>query len=292
MARPPAADDHRRVLVTSPDGLRLAVHDLGGDGPPLLLSHATGFHGYVYAPLAAALSDRFHCWAMDHRGHGSSERPTTDLGDWDRFTADVLAVCEALGLDQAMGFGHSMGGTALLMAERERPRTFAGLVVFEPIAFPHDPARADGPSMMVVGARRRRAVFASRQEAYDNYAGKPPLDALTPEALRAYVDHGFLDRPDGSVELACQPEQEASVFEGGARQDAFADLGEVPCPVLVMAGAPDENPPGMIAPAIAEALADGRLHVVPGLSHFGPMQDPPAVAREVVAFADEVLPRR
>ena len=150
-----------------------------------------------------------------------------------------------------MGFGHSMGGTALLMAERERPRTFAGLVVFEPIAFPHDPARADGPSMMVAGARRRRAVFASRQEAYDNYAGKPPLDALTPEALRAYVDHGFLDRPDGSVELACQPEQEASIFEGGARQDAFAHLGEVPCPVLVMAGTPDENPPGMVAPAIA-----------------------------------------
>jgi pimeloyl-ACP methyl ester carboxylesterase len=90
--------------------------------------------------------------------------------------------------------------------------------------------------MMVVGARRRRAVFASRQEAYDNYAGKPPLDALTPEALHAYVDHGFLDRPDGSVELACHPEQEAGIFEGGAGQDAFALLGEVPCPVLVMAG--------------------------------------------------------
>ncbi len=59
-----------------------------------------------------------------------------------------------------------------------------------------------------------------------------------------------------------------------------------------MAGAPDENPPGMIAPAVAAALADGRLHVFPGLTHFGPMQDPEAVAREVVAFADEVLPRR
>ena len=135
-----------------------------------------------------------------------------------------------------MGFGHSMGGTALLMAERERPRTFAGLIVFEPIAFPHDPARPDGPSMMVVGARRRRAVFASRQEAYDNYAGKPPLEALTPEALRAYVDHGFLDRPDGSVELACEPEQEASIFDGGARQDAFAHLGEVPCPAITRTG--------------------------------------------------------
>ena len=76
----PRRDDHRRVLVTSPDGVRLAVHDLGGDGPPLLLSHATGFHGHVFAPLAAALSARFHCWAIDYRGHGSSERPTDGRG--------------------------------------------------------------------------------------------------------------------------------------------------------------------------------------------------------------------
>ena len=29
-------------LIDSTDGVRLAVHDLGGDGPPLLLAHATG----------------------------------------------------------------------------------------------------------------------------------------------------------------------------------------------------------------------------------------------------------
>jgi pimeloyl-ACP methyl ester carboxylesterase len=277
------------VLVPSADGVRLAVHDLGGDGRPLLLSHATGFHGHVLGPLAAALSPRFHSWAIDHRGHGSSDRPATDIGDWSRFSHDVLAVSEALALEWAMGFGHSMGGTALLMAEREQPGTFAGLAVFEPIAFPADPSRPDGPSMMVEGARRRRAVFASRDEAYENYAGKPPLDELTHEALRAYVDFGFLDRPDGSVELACEPEHEARIFEGGARQDAFARLGEVDCPVLVMSGSSEENPPGLIAPAVAAALPEGRLRVLPRLSHFGPMQDPAAVAHEIVVFADEVL---
>jgi 3-oxoadipate enol-lactonase len=94
------------------------------------------------------------------------------------------------------------------------------------------------------------------------------------------------------VELACDPEDEARVFEGGAIQDAFTRLGEVPCPVLVMAGTPEANPPGMIAPVVAEALADGRLLVFPQLTHFGPMQDPEAVAAAMVDFADQVRAAR
>ena len=104
--------------------------------------------------------------------------PPTDIGEWDRLGADALAVADALGLQRAIGFGHSMGGTALLMAERERPGTFAGLVLFEPIAFPHDQSRSEGPPALAALTRRRRSVFESRDEAYDNYASKPPLSAF------------------------------------------------------------------------------------------------------------------
>ena len=141
---------------------------------------------------------------------------------------------------------------------------------------------------MVAAARRRRAVFASRDEAYDNYASKPPLDLLAPEALRAYVDHGFVDRADGTVELKCDPEHEARIFEGGRWQDTFGRLGEIACPVLVMAGSPMGNPPGLIAPVVADALPHGRLTVLDDLTHFGPMQDPGSVARHILAFADEI----
>ena len=43
--------DGRMHHVDSTDGVVLALHDLGVDGPPLLLCHATGFHGRVWAPL-------------------------------------------------------------------------------------------------------------------------------------------------------------------------------------------------------------------------------------------------
>ena len=60
---------------TSPgDGPRIATYDLGGDGPDLLLVHATGFCAGVWGPVAALLDD-FRVTALDVRGHGRSAAP-------------------------------------------------------------------------------------------------------------------------------------------------------------------------------------------------------------------------
>jgi pimeloyl-ACP methyl ester carboxylesterase len=276
------------VLVSSTGGVSLAVHDFGGDGPPLLLSHAAGFHGCVYAPMATHLLRRFHCWALDYRGHGDSDPPPGDVVDWQVFLDDTLAVAGALDLRGALGFGHSLGGATLLMAELARPGTFAGLVLFEPIAFPPEPVDEGRIAEIAGAARRRREVFASRDEAFTNYASKPPLDVLVPEALRAYVDHGFVDQPDGSVRLRCDPEHEAAIFEAGAQQDTYDRLGGVDCPVVVVAGSPARNMPGALAPSVAAALPDARFVRFDDLTHFGPMQDPARVARLVIDLADEL----
>jgi pimeloyl-ACP methyl ester carboxylesterase len=280
----------RPVLVPSTGGVQLALHDVGGEGSPLLLSHANGFHGCVFAPLAASLRNRFHCWAIDYRGHGDSDPWPADNLDWSVFGDDALAAVDALGLVGAIGFGHSMGGTTLLMAALARPSAFAGLALFEPIAFPATPTEAERTSPIIEGARRRRAVFASREDAYDNYASKPPLDALTPEALRAYVDHGFVEQADGSVRLKCEPALEAAIFEAGIDDDTYSRLGEVTCPVLVLAGEEAGNPPGALAPLVSAELPHGRFQRFDDLGHLGPMQDPPLVATAVAAFADQLIP--
>lgn len=272
--------------VPSSDGVTLALHDLGGDGPPVLLCHPTGFLGMTWAPLAAELAGVAHCWALDFRGHGDSGAPDSGDYGWSGMADDVLAVVDDLRAAGLRAAGHSMGGTALLMAEQRRPGTFTRLWLFEPIVFPPVEGGGGRPNPLAEAARRRRPRFPDRDAAYVNFAAKPPLDTLRPAALQAYVDHGLRDVPgDDAVELKCSPEVEARVFAGGAAQPAFARLGEVACHVTVAASG-DGAGPAQIAPLIVDALPDATLERHPEVTHFGPMEDPAGMAAAVRAALD------
>lgn len=201
----------------------------------------------------------------------------------------MLAVAEVLAArspgEPVVGFGHSKGGAALLLAEQRAPGTFAALYLYEPVVFPSIPSFGpSGEHPLATGALRRRRSFASKDEAFENFAAKPPFNALRPDALRAYVDHGFADDGEGGVSLKCAPEHEAQVYRMGITHDAFAHLGEVGCPVAVARGALGEPGPVMVAEAIAEALPHGQLHAFDDLGHFGPLEDPDRIADDLLAF--------
>jgi pimeloyl-ACP methyl ester carboxylesterase len=268
--------------IPSTDGVTLAVHDLGGEGPTLLLCHATGFHGMVWRPLAMSLLDAFHCWSIDFRGHGDSSSPDIDY-DWDGFADDVLAVVDGLELERPFAVGHSKGGASLLLAEERRPGTFRAMWHYEPVVFPPDAADAEGQNPLAEGARKRREVFDSHEAAYANFASKPPLDVLREDALRAYVEHGFGLQPDGTVLIKCRAEHEARVYSMARHHHAFESLHMVRCPVVVARGRLVPGP-AMVAEVVAEALPGGRLEVYEHLGHFAPMEDPDGMGAAARAF--------
>lgn len=268
--------------VSVPGGPTIAVHDLGGNGPDVVLSHAAGFHGRAWAPVAVRAADSLHCIAYDTRGHGDSvvEGDPAEGWDWPTLALDALAVVEGLGLDRPFGVGHSSGATALLLAEAARPGTFAGLYCIEPIGAPTTdpppPPFSDHP--MALRARRRVEVFPSRQEAAEAYGSKPPLCDLSAEGMRAYVEHGFTDLPDGSVRLKCRPEHEARMYEYGFSHDAFARLPEVRCPVVLARGSNSRVMTDEVLGRWATRLPSGSTEVLEGVGHFAPLEDPALVA--------------
>src|SRR5262249_16776323 len=157
----------------------------------------------VFEPMVAAgLADRFRCVGPDVRGHGDTEVPDGLTYEWHGFGEDVAAVVATLPADVPLfGFGHSLGGAALLIAELARPGSFDALFLYEPITPPTGVMDLDPgtPNPMAEGAQRRREVFDSWDAAIANFSSKPPLNVFTPEAMRAYVTGGFAPQPDGTV---------------------------------------------------------------------------------------------
>lgn len=277
------------MFVPSTDGVQIAVHDLGGTGSALLVSHATGFHGRCYLPLADELAAVAHSIAFDYRGHGDTERPDGPI-DWQAYGDDALAMASWLA-DHNGGpidaFGHSMGGACLLMAAHRRPELFRRIIAFEPIVFPPEglsEAPPDAESPMVAGARRRRSSFPSYEAAIANYASKPPLNAFTPAALDAYVRFGFA-QGDSEVHLKCTPDTEAGTFATGGLHRTWDVLPEIATEVLVLAGVVQPMQPSRIAEGVAERLPNGRYLQRDDLDHFGPMTHPAEIAAIV---ADEL----
>jgi len=273
------------MRVRSSNDVHLKIHELGGEGPPLLFAHATGFHGRVWEPLAAYLP-QFSKWSLDMRAHGDSTAPIGRPLEWEGFADDVLAVVDALGLEQPYGVGHSKGGAALLLAEQRRPGTFRALYLYEPVVMPPEYTLGHNPdNPLSNGARHRRDTFASVEAAVENYASKLPFSTLHPDALQAYVEHGFAPTDDGLITLKCRPENEADVYAHGSAHQAFLELGSVRCPVTIALGL-EESVPAVFGRAIAENLADAVVESFPPLAHFGPLEDPEFVARSVArAFA-------
>ncbi len=276
------------IRIGSTEGVSLAVHDYNPKSlsPTVLFSHATGFHGRVFDPVAKELTDTHHCITFDFRGHGDSTLPSNWSVRWSAYGDDALAVARnAAGNGPVIGVGHSMGGAALVMAALRQPELFAVLILFEPIIFPPRPSELmSDPNTLAEGARKRRTTFASFDEALTNYAAKPPLNVFHSDALTAYVRFGFAPQQDGSVTLKCSPEHESRTYESGGLHETWDDLANLKTPTWVISGAVHGHGPASIAPQIAAAIPGSHFRKFDDLGHLGPMQDPEffaAIVRQI-----------
>ena len=281
-----ACDDAR--LITSVDGVTIALHDFGGTGSPVLLSHATGFHAHCWEPVAHALNSHHHVVGLDHRGYGDAETVDPETMQWDQYGLDALAAARDLYAqhnEPIIGIGHSMGGASLLMAAHAEPHLFTALFVFEPIVFPPpDPDAGERPeSPLPAGARKRRSRFPSFEAAIENYAAKPPMAAFNAVAREAYVRHGFKPTADGDIELKCLPEHEARTYETGGISGAWDSLPAITTPVWVLSGAIAPFQPSTFAITVAERIPGSTYVRWDEVGHFGPLEKPDLISQYVSA---------
>ncbi len=281
-----------RMIPLSSRGGEMSALELGPADRPVdvVFSHANGYNAATYRSILRPLAEQFRILALDMRGHGASTLPTVIEGreGWPTFRDDLLALIAAACEAPVVLAGHSMGGTASLLAAAAAPDRVTALALFDPVVVPAA-AQADEDAMraspLATGALRRRATFPSRRAVVDAYRGRGGFRTWSDEQLADYVEGGFRDTPEGEVTLTCRPEWEASNF-ATHNYDAIGAFRASRCPIRILRAA--EGSTCRIEGYEDELAATGRIRVevVPGTTHFLPMERPELVRetlREVLA---------
>ena len=266
------------------NGLRLHYLDWGGDGPPILFLHATGFLGRIYAPILRELRRAGHVFSYDQRGHGESELPRRPIDGWHTTADDLEGFIDAMGWKAVRGIGHSAGATAFGAVGSRRPELIAGVVMAEPVILDLTTPPARRPTELRERTLKRKRTFDSVEAMFENFRSKPPCDTWRTEILRDYCEFGTYETHHGNRSLRCSPEIEARVYETSRDFDGLGLMLACPAPMLVLFGEKSDSPGILLAERVGREAARARVEVIPETSHFMPMEQPELVARKALEF--------
>ena len=254
--------------------VQLYARDVGA-GAPLVLLHAFPLSSAMWLDQREGLAGRFRVITPDLRGFGGSllggDEPSVDA-----MADDVARLISGLGLSRAVVGGLSMGGYVAMALCRRRPDLVQGLVLAS------TRASADGDE-----ARANRLRQAERLERDGD------VTVLLEEVLPNLVGPSTLrrralvyGRVRGLVQATPAPAAAWAQRAMAARGDAFATLRGLEVPALVVYGEEDVLATEAEARAMAEAVPDSRLVVIPQAGHLCAVERPDLFNRAVTEFAE------
>lgn len=127
---PRAVDLPDARLLDLPGRGQTCLYDCPGPpgAPTVLLLHALGTTAALcWYPSVPALSEHFRVVTFDQRWHGRGVR--SERFRLDDCADDAAAVAQALGIDQAIVVGYSMGGAVAQLVWRRHRELVSGLVL-------------------------------------------------------------------------------------------------------------------------------------------------------------------
>lgn len=231
-----------------------------GEGVPLLCLPAFPFSHVLYREQRS-LADIAQIILPDYRGTGHSsftEGPYT----MEMLADDMVAVLDALQIEQAMVLGVSMGvyvGFALYAAYPDR---FRGFIIADSRA-EADSAETAKRREETVSALRSEGTIYLRERVNDLFSGSakrenPTLIAEMQALVMAENAHGL-----------------AEITRGMAlRADRRELLSKIVTPTLVICGEEDTVSPAAGMKAMAEQIANAQFKLLPAAGHLSPLENP------------------
>ncbi len=263
-------------------GLRFYFRDWAGptaDADTVVLLHGYTGHARSWDSLAAALASRFRVLALDQRGHGQTDWAPPDRYDTVEMVDDLEAFVAALGLEQFLLVGLSMGGIVSFAYAGRRPAALAKLVIVD-IA----------PEIDTLGLERIRTgvarpdVFASREAAFAEARADNPVPPEDEHRHRVYhslmrtADGRFTYRYDRALRDPKNPRK------GIPPEEGWQLVASIDVPTLIVRGELSDLMGAATAQRMVETIPDCRLVEIPGSGHPVPLDKPAEFRAAIDAF--------
>ncbi|WP_128983936.1 alpha/beta fold hydrolase [Streptomyces roseicoloratus] len=280
----------RRLDVTGADGVRLAAWDFTErtaprTGPGVLLLHGLMGRASHWAPAAGRLAARHRTIALDQRGHGASEKPTTGPFTREAYVADAIAAVERLDLGPVTLVGHSMGALTAWQLAAERPDLVRALVICDMRA---SALGAASQREWQDWFRRWPAPFPSLDAVRQWFGADDPWVAERPRPARgAFFAEVMAEHPDGWRPVF-DPAQMLTSRETWVHDAHWDSLAQVRCPTLVVRGLDGELGRAE-AQEMVRVLPHGAYAEIPDAGHLLHYEHADAWWEAVSPFLNGVL---
>ena len=263
-----AGDDAQRLTV---NGVNLAV-EVRGEGPAILFVHGYPLDRTIWRDQIDSL-EGYRRIAPDLRGMGQSDAPDLGYG-MGIYAADLVALLDALGVNEVVLCGISMGGYVVFEFLRRWRHRVRALILMD--------TRAEADS--TEGRRARDAAAASARDGGAGAVG----GALLPKMLAPGSEERAPELVDRVRRMMAATPVAGMIGALAAMRDRHDSTGLLPTladlPTLVLVGEEDALTPPDAARRMATLIPAARLVVIPGAGHLPPVERPSETTAEIREF--------
>ncbi|GHD92948.1 alpha/beta fold hydrolase [Streptomyces naganishii] len=247
------------------------------DGPVVVLAHGFGCDQNMWRLTVPALAPDHRVVLFDYVGSGRAEPSAFSeerYASLDGYAQDVVEVCQALDLRDAVFVGHSVSAMIGVLAADAAPERIGALVMVAP-----SPRYIDDDAYR--GGFTASDIDELLESLESNYLGW--------SAAMAPVIMGNADRPELGEELensfcATDPEMARVFARTTFLSDSRDDLKKVRVPTLVLECNDDVIAPREVGAFVHDAIAGSTLVTLEATGHCPHLSAPAATNAAITEF--------
>ena len=241
------------------DDLKMHYSDNQATNKPILVFvHGLGENLDSWHNQIDYFSTKYRVVAMDLRGHNLSDdgsKPITIK----QFANDVIALMDALKIQQAHIIGLSMGGIIAQQLAIDYQSRLLTVSLCDTACYVNDEAKGkfdDGRAEMI------------KSVSMDDMA-----NFIVTACLPEKYDQKIYDEAFGIFRLNRQEPYLAATF-ATCSIDFRTDLAKITIPTLIFTGELDRATPVEAAEVIHQLIPQSELHIIPGAGHLSKLEKP------------------